>query len=104
MKIREAGREGSFTNTYVLFGENRGLLTLQRMRDSEEISFDQRDYILQFEKYYSELDSLIQANKGTRERVELFRYQDTEEGERSFNTTLLQRVYEWRKFNDTSPK
>jgi len=65
-------------NNYVIFAENRPLNTLYQMVDApdSQISFDRKDFELQFKLYFNELKRLIEEDEVCRNKVELFQFRD----------------------------
>lgn len=93
-------------NNYVIFAENRPLNTLYQMVDApgSQISFDRKDFELQFKLYYNELKRLIEEDEVCREKVELFLFQDYASKETGNFSSRLKKQIKKMKMRDQSSK
>jgi len=85
-------------NNYVIFAENRPLNTLYQMVEApvSQISFDRKDFELQFNLFYKELRMLIEKDELCKEKVELFKYQDYASTKGNFSSRLKKQIKEMK--------
>ena len=80
--------------------------TLYQMVDApgSQISFDSKDFELQFKLYYNELKRLIEKDDVCQEKVELFLFQDYASKETGNFSSRLKKQIKKMKMRDQSSK